>query len=351
MNTPRFSIRSRTVSDPLARHLAAIYLPKNPDKGEDAEPVVTTAFGELWLGVFDGLGGAGAAIYETAHGPRTGAYLAARIGAQAFGTWTLAEAPFVHNGRRAASLHAAMRRALGAELQALPAKSSRIRSKLIKALPTTAAIVSAREGGDGRLYCNALWAGDSRIYVLSPGTGLAQISRDHLKEPLDAQQNLLGDSPMSNCLAADHDFFVEEIAFTQPPPALILVATDGCFGYVSSPVLFELMLVESILHAAGPAELHAQLAARIGAVTADDASMAVAQFGWPSYRDLQEAFHPRAAQLRQLANELYSADAEVESAQREVVAAQARREKTRDSVWNGYRPRYEATLDSTRYPA
>ena len=63
-----------------------------------------------------------------------------------------------------------------AEIQA--GGSGRLKSKLIKTLPTTMAIcacdLSSRE-------YTAIWAGDSRVYCLQPDVGLQQVTTDDLK--------------------------------------------------------------------------------------------------------------------------------------------------------------------------
>ena len=61
------------------RVVLAFNLAKIPDHGEDSDPIVRDGRDLGLVGVFDGMGGAGGTVYETADGPRTGAYLASRV--------------------------------------------------------------------------------------------------------------------------------------------------------------------------------------------------------------------------------------------------------------------------------
>jgi hypothetical protein len=54
-------------------------LGKIPDQGEDADPILRDGRDLALVGVFDGMGGAGGTVYETPDGPRTGAYIGARV--------------------------------------------------------------------------------------------------------------------------------------------------------------------------------------------------------------------------------------------------------------------------------
>ena len=94
------------------------------------------------VGVFDGMGGAGGTVYETPSGPRTGAYLASRIARDVVERrmLELLEPDWNLNGEAAAEdLRRSVRQALEERLAELKAPPSRLRSKLLRALPTTMA--------------------------------------------------------------------------------------------------------------------------------------------------------------------------------------------------------------------
>ena len=56
----------------------AINLHKKEGMGEDADPLVTVTSNGTWIGVFDGLGGSGAAQYSLGTEQHSGAYFASR---------------------------------------------------------------------------------------------------------------------------------------------------------------------------------------------------------------------------------------------------------------------------------
>ena len=89
------------------------------------------------------------------------------------------------------------------------------------------------------------WAGDSRAYVFDPD-GARQLSTDDLRDPGDALANLRHDSVVSNAMSADTEFHVSYRRVELQAPFLLVCATDGCFGYVPTPMHFE------HLRAAGP---------------------------------------------------------------------------------------------------
>ena len=78
--------------------------------------------------------------------------------------------------RRAAAardLQRAVKQALVETLEGLNAPASGLRSRLIRALPTTMAMMALqrRDSYGDRWTGHLLWTGDSRVYVLDPATG------------------------------------------------------------------------------------------------------------------------------------------------------------------------------------
>ena len=88
------------------------------------------------------MGGAGGTVYETPDGPRTGAYLASRIARDVVERrmLDLLEPDWNLNGPAAAEdLRRSVKRALHDRLAELKAPPSGLRSRLLRALPTTMA--------------------------------------------------------------------------------------------------------------------------------------------------------------------------------------------------------------------
>jgi hypothetical protein len=116
-------------------------------QGEDADPILRVGPDLGLLAVFDGMGGAGGTVYETPDGPRTGAYLAARVARDAVERrmLELIGPAWILDGPAAAEeLATTLRAALAERLTELKAPTSALRSKLVRALSTTMALYSGR---------------------------------------------------------------------------------------------------------------------------------------------------------------------------------------------------------------
>ena len=203
------------------------------------------------LGVFDGMGGAGGRVYDTPDGRHTGAWIASRFARNVVERlmlelikpeWNL-DGPAT-----AAELHRLLASSLAARLAELKAPETSLRSKLVKALPTTMtlAVLQRTDPAAGMYACHLFQAGDSRAYVAEPDGGLRQLTTDHLRSGGDAMRNLTDDSVMSNCISADTEFHVNHRQVELQAPFLLLCATDGCFAYVRSPMHFEHLLLSTL---------------------------------------------------------------------------------------------------------
>ena len=243
------------------------------------------------------MGGAGGTVYETPSGPRTGAYLASRIARDVVENrmLELLEPDWNLNGKAAAEdLRRSVRQALEQRLTELKAPPSRLRSKLLRALPTTMAVVALQRADRGGpdWAGHVFWAGDSRVYVLTQ-TGIAQLSTDDLRDPGDALTNLRHDSVVSNAMSADTEFHVSYRRVELQAPFLLVGATDGCFGYVQTPMHFERLLLRSLAGARNTQAWSSAVQAEIIPITGDDAAMAVLGVG-TDLEGFQSLLGPRA---------------------------------------------------------
>ena len=234
----------------------AFNLGKIPDQGEDSDPILRDGRDLGLIAVFDGMGGAGGTVYETPDGPRTGAYLASRLARDVVERrmLNLLEPDWNLNAEAAAEdLHRSVREALVERLAELKAPASGLRSRLLRALPTTMALLALQrtQPGGATWACHVLWAGDSRAYAFE-AEGARQLTTDDLRDPGDAMANLRRDSVVSNAMSADTDFDVNYRKVELQAPFLVACATDGCFGYVRSPMHFEHLVLSHLLQAPSP---------------------------------------------------------------------------------------------------
>jgi hypothetical protein len=324
-------------------------LAKVPGEGEDSDPIVRDGRELGLVAVFDGMGGAGGTVYETPDGPRTGAYLASRVARDVVEERMLAllDPEWNLDGPAAArDLTRSVKRALADTLAGLNAPASGLRSRLLRALPTTMALMALqrREPRKGRWAGHVFWSGDSRIYVLDPATGAHQLTRDDLRDPGDALVNLRQDSVVSNAMSADVDFVVHHHQVELTAPFLAVAATDGCFGYVRTPIHFEHLVLASLRDSTGAGSWSRLLQQRIAGITGDDAAMAVLGVG-ADHGEFRQLFATRTAQIEQrCVVPLDELDSEVGRAEQAVAEARRRHAALQTSLWAAYKPEYERYL-------
>lgn len=327
-------------------------LGKIADKGEDSDPIVRDGRELGLVAVFDGMGGAGGTAYQTPDGEYTGAYIASRVARDVVEErmLDLLDPEWNLDGPAAAEdLRRSVRDALVERLAELKAPPSGLRSKLLRALPTTMALLALqrREPSGDEWACHVLWSGDSRAYVFQPSTGAHQLSIDDIRDRGDAMQNLREDSVVSNAMSADTDFVVHHRTVELKAPFIVVAATDGCFGYVRSPMHFERMMLTTLRDSSSTAAWSRALQEEITAVTGDDAAMAVLGVGC-DHAGFRELFAERTAVLdERWVNPLDALAADVEHAEREVEAARRRQAEETARLWAAYKSDYERYLGNS----
>jgi serine/threonine protein phosphatase PrpC len=318
-----------------------IYSEKIPNKGEDAEPLLKLEKnGVSILGVFDGLGGAGSTIYEENGVTRSGAYLAARI-AKNVTLKMFSQANLSFKFLRDELVSTLQQKAV-----ALNHTPSKLKSSLIKRLPTTAAIILLKQSNNSLFIdCLSMWAGDSRGYSLTPDDGLRQITQDDLKSSGDALDNLLNDSPLSNYINADTNFILHHQRDNFDSPCVLLVATDGCFNYVPTPMHFEFLLLKTLSTAKTQDEWQHQLKEELVKIACDDVSMALVAIGWSDFNSFQQCFENRYQFiLKNYIHEFNEIDRKIKSLEQELAVYKPIREKKRMDLWIKYKTSYEALI-------
>ncbi|PYY36573.1 MULTISPECIES: PP2C family serine/threonine-protein phosphatase [unclassified Curtobacterium] len=337
---------SETAAGPTASF--GFNLAKVPDHGEDSDPILREGPDLGLAAVFDGMGGAGGTVYDTPDGARSGAYLASRLVRDVVEEHllrTLTPDRPLPLPATAVELHDAIETVLQDALTGLNAPVSRLRSRLLRALPTTMALgaLQRSEPDGSRWVCEVLWAGDSRVYALD-ASGLHQLSIDDLRDPSDAMTNLQRDSVISNAISADTDFQVNHRRVTLEAPFALLCATDGCFGYVPSPMHFEKLVLDGLAEAETDEDWSLAVQRTISAVTGDDASMATIVVG-ADLVDFQAALAPRRAEIADVVVAPLDAMAdEIHRAQQDLTDLQARYVAAQAEQWQRYRAGYEQLL-------
>jgi len=349
------SIESSAATPPVTSAMASVSFKfctaKVAGEGEDADPILRVGPDLGLLGVFDGMGGAGGRVYDTPDGRHTGAYIASRFARNVVERlmlelikpeWNL-DGPAT-----AAELHRVLASSLAARLAELKAPETTLRSKLVKALPTTMtlAVLQRTDPAAGAYACHLFWAGDSRAYVVDPEGGARQLTTDDLRSGGDAMRNLTDDSVMSNCISADTEFDINHRQVELQAPFLLLCATDGCFAYVRSPMHFEQLLLSTLQDAKDAEAWRRALEARVTAITGDDAAMALLGLG-ANLDGLKKLFRDRTAELQRCyIDPLEKLDGQVQRAEQELAHLETRRAELGTELWGSYKGGYERYLDA-----
>ncbi|MFJ3493478.1 PP2C family protein-serine/threonine phosphatase [Streptomyces sp. NPDC086091] len=332
----------------------SVWTEQVPGRGEDADPLVAhhLGSGQGLLAVFDGSGGAGAApVWQAPDGTqRTGAWVGGRVARLATDCW------FHDVATRDAEVTAGvLHEYLEYFLDAAPQRRSKIGGTMRRQLPTTLAAVHYQVitvSGEQALDLHALWAGDSRAYVLHPETGLHVLTRDHTRES-DALELLRSDPPMTNLVCADREFTVDSRRLEFGLPCVLLAATDGFFGYVHTPADFESLLLRTLQEAGTVDEWADRVRREVLGYTADDASLALVALGYRDFGSVRTRFARRQAELteryvrtrpRGLDRHSPAAGADGPLPADDTTDLPARVRAWQDTTWREYRVGYETHL-------
>jgi hypothetical protein len=285
-------------------------------------------------------------VYDTPDGRHTGAYIASRFARNVVERlmlelikpeWNL-DGPAT-----AAELQRVLASSLAARLAELKAPETTLRSKLVKALPTTMtlAVLQRTDPAAAMYACHLFQAGDSRAYVAEPDGGLRQLTTDHLRSGGDAMRNLTDDSVMSNCIAADTEFYIDHHQVQLQAPFLLLCATDGCFAYVRSPMHFEHLLISTMQDARDVPAWQQALEAEVTAVTGDDAAIALLGLG-ADLDGFKQLFKDRTDELqRRYIDPLDELDGQMRQAEQQLAGLRTRRAELGAELWGAYKGGYE----------
>ena len=263
-----------------------VWTEKVEGHGEDAPPLLIMKGDACAVGVFDGMGGSGAALCESDYGKDyTKAYVASRIVASSVDVFLNNHLPTADISVE--DLKVVVKRRLDEEQEKYPPQTkSLLRSKLVRDYPTTLAIVTLQKQ-ENTLQIDSYWSGDSRCYLWTKD-GFFQISKDDLEEDNDPMVNLRNDAAISNCICGDRNFEINHKQIdVKKDPVIIMCATDGCFGYFPTPMHFEYILKSSLQEAKDQMDWQKRIEKRIQAVTGDDASLALIGIGFETFKQVK----------------------------------------------------------------
>lgn len=312
---------------------------KREGLGEDSDPLSfqTKDNNFLATGVFDGLGGAGALAVNSRFGIHSSAYVASRLVKDRSLSYIKEHLQDV--SLSSDDFYTALRDVLQKEKDEFPTeKKSSLRSTIVREYPTTLSVIVTHKKGKEQYELNSFWAGDSRNYLLVPHKGLMQLSKDDLQVDADPLENLRYDSPISNCICLNREFIIHSLRLEVSTPFVIISASDGCFGYLKTPMHFEHLLLGTMASAKNIDNWRALLTKRISEVAADDVSMSMICIGFRKFDKMKKSFSNRKKELE---NIIYKYD-EIENsiAQEEGNIDMQALQEYESSAWNSYKEVY-----------
>lgn len=309
--------------------IMVIQLAVVPDQGEDSF-AVSSLPGNAMFCVADGCGGLGSKRYDRLD-HRTGAYLASRLAARAMLGWTQEQTIvplYPQDGfYQLLDLQLDVEATFSsfARMHCNGEPAGRIVGSMQRTLPTTLCTLIADERNSA---CSFIWAGDSRGYTLD-SSGLHQYTADDVRGNADALESLLLDRPLSNLICADQPPKLHMRRFPMPEKGLLICMTDGVYSAISSPMELEMLLLDTMQHAANQERWWRKLEKSLAAVMQDDMTMICSSCGFSNYDEMKTYFQPRYEQLKA-----------------EYITPVRRKRSTREVVrayWQRYRTEYDRT--------
>ncbi|MBR4626304.1 MAG: hypothetical protein IKO47_01115 [Ruminococcus sp.] len=269
--------------------------PKIADAGEDAYSYSFRNAGDGYIAVFDGCGGMGAKKYAAAGG-RTGAYISSRT--VAFMTDRFYEDnSFMKHSDPAEEFRRYMNESMARTKNRVNDSSGvMIKGNMFRELPTTASIAALEATPNNTVMCNFLWAGDSRGYLLD-SSGLCQITTDEVITDEDAFTSLRSDAKLRNVIYAGEGFTISSKTVQLSVPTAVIVATDGAFGYLLTPMHFEHLLLSALFNAGSPEEWGEGIVRTLSGVSGDDFALIAALTGFEDFDSIKDYFAPRYNEL------------------------------------------------------
>lgn len=269
------------------------------------------------IAAFDGCGGLGAKEYRNFSG-KTGAYMASRIVSGATKSWFDA----IGDKQIQVSDYKMVIDSAFSVAKAHTDTGGKFKGSMQKNFPTTLSVAVSSWRGKA-METTFIWAGDSRGYILD-ADGLHQVTTDDI-DGEDAMSNLSNDGVMTNVVHMDGKYELHTKTVHSEKPALIFCATDGCFGYVSTPMEFEYLLLETLSESQSPEDWEKRLYEAIGAYAGDDYTLSLLSVGFGDFSALKKSLAKRKTFMLQK----YIANIENKTYEEKV------------QLWNHYKPSYE----------
>lgn len=242
------------------------------------------------VSVLDGCGGLGSVKYP-GFKLKTGAYIASRVGAIALKEWFNYVCDNITNIKDIDVLQ--LKNIIDNTMQTLSKDQKpaiKIKGSMTKTFPTTlaAALIAVDKK---QIHVKSIWAGDSRVYVLDK-KGLAQLTKDDVNGE-DALSNLFGDGTLTNVVSASGNYELHQQDITFEYPCTVFAATDGCFGYIPTPMQFEYIMLLSLKEADCFEQWKENIQNNLKPISGDDYTICLSSWGFKTFDILKSYYASR----------------------------------------------------------
>ncbi len=310
----------------------SVYNEVKPGQGEDNFCYCFT-HGMGMISAFDGCGGAGARRHQE-YDDHSEAYMASRMCAGVFYDCFVDAFPFQGSADTFPPYYREQVQARCAEVltsYAPPAQTTPLmKGSMVRTLPTTVASALIYKAEDKGHMVSAIWAGDSRVYVLTED-GLSQLTKDDcsVSDPFD---NLYENGVLRNMICQGRKLSLNGHMHYEEKPMVVIAATDGCFGYFTTPMEFEGVILDALLSSDTPAQWEHRLKEYLCSVASDDVTMVLAVYGASDFKRLKKLF---TARYRKLCREYLEPISRMEPGDREA----------RYQLWLQYKDNYLRNME------
>lgn len=250
--------------------------------GEDALTYQFDENGNGYMFVFDGCGGAGSQKHIDLESKKS-AYVASRC--CAFFSDYYLERSTLHSSQGVNLFSEQLHSYLTRVDEHFPMEPSE--STLVDILPTTISGINITNDNDC-LSATYIWGGDSRGYIID-ANGISQVTEDDVSSE-DAFTNITDNSIMNNRIhgaAQKEPFTLHSTTINMKEKCILLCATDGCYDYFNSPMVFEYLMLSVIMASSCYSEAESQLQQILKERSGDDCSMIIAFFGFEEYEEIK----------------------------------------------------------------
>ncbi len=279
----------------ITASLPALKLSFSAGQGFNEDRAVCKRYADIrLLAAFDGCGGVGARRYPQMNN-HTGAYIASGLYADCLEKWFAKNAfdlPQARTGRELCTLF--QQTALAYHERYLESALSAVTGSMVRTLPSTAAIALLFADSSATVY----WAGNTRGYLLTE-RGLWQLTEDDLATRCDAFESLYADAPISNFLCADQAFALHERRVKLPEKGVLVLATDGAFHALPTPMHFEALLLNTMQEAQTKQQWRRLLKDRLLEQATDDVTLLLQPFGFSALDEMKAHFDKRRRHVHQ----------------------------------------------------